>query len=83
MMFTKGKCKIVRLGRNNRLHKYVLGIDLLESSSTEKLLGILVDNKIPMSQQCVFVAKKANPLLGCVKKRVIEQVKRGSPPPLF
>ncbi|PKU38649.1 glycerol kinase [Limosa lapponica baueri] len=47
-----------------------LGPDLLESSSEEKNLGVLVDNRMTMSQQCAFVAKKANGILGGIRKSV-------------
>ena len=40
------------------MHRYTLGADLLERSSTEKNVGILMDNRLAMSQQHALVAKK-------------------------
>jgi len=39
------------LGRNNLMHQYRLGADLLQSSSVERNLGVLVDDRLTMSQQ--------------------------------
>ncbi|PKU41177.1 hypothetical protein llap_8517 [Limosa lapponica baueri] len=50
--------------------QYRLGADLLDCSSVEKDLGVLVDNRMTISQQCDLVAKKANSILGCIKKIV-------------
>ncbi|PKU42648.1 hypothetical protein llap_7065 [Limosa lapponica baueri] len=70
MKFNKGKCRVLHLGRNNPIQWYRLGADLLESSLVERDFRVLVDNEHTISQQCALVAKKANGLLGCIKKSV-------------
>jgi len=70
MKFNKGQYRVLHLGRNNPMHQHRSEADLLESSSAERDRGVLVDDKLAMSQQRALDAKKANGILGWTKESV-------------
>ncbi|CAM5092187.1 unnamed protein product [Eretmochelys imbricata] len=73
MKFNKNKCKVLHLGRNNQLHTYKMGNDCLGSNTVERDLGVIVDRKLNMSQQCNIVAKKADIIMGCISRSIVSK----------
>lgn len=56
---SKDKHKVLHMGRRNPLQEHRPGTDKPGSSSAEKDLEILVDNKLNMNQQHALAAKQA------------------------
>ena len=66
--FNTLKGKTLHLGFNNQHKRYHLDDDTLEAVHSEKDLGIIIDDKMKFHAQASAATKKANQVLGLVKK---------------
>ncbi|CAM5077630.1 unnamed protein product [Eretmochelys imbricata] len=69
MKFNSEKCKVMHLGINKNFC-YKLGMHYLEVTEEEKELGVLVDHRMTMNRQCDMAVKKANAVLGCIRRGI-------------
>jgi len=67
----------INWGRGNPKTKYRLGGEWIERSPEEKDWGMLVDEKLNMTQQCVFAAQKASHILGSIQSSVASRAREG------
>lgn len=55
------------------MYQHMLGSTSMESSRADKDLGLLVDPRLNVSQQCT---EKANDILGCIRRSVTNKSRK-------
>ncbi|PKU33782.1 rna-directed dna polymerase from mobile element jockey- hypothetical protein [Limosa lapponica baueri] len=74
MHFNKEKCKVLHLRKTNPVHQYMLEATQLENVLAEKALGVLVDTKLNMNQQCALATNKVNGIVGKRDMGILKRV---------
>ena len=69
--FNINKCKSLHIGSKNKNHIYTMNGKELQQVKEEKDLGILIDDQLKFHIQTAEAVKKANVVLGIVKKSFI------------
>ena len=71
MEFNVGKCKCMKLGKLSKAveyNRYIMGGKELEITKEERDLGVITTDNFKSSQQCNTAAKKANRVLGMIRR---------------
>ena len=69
MPFNVEKCKVMHIGYKNTNADYSLLGKKIESCNEEKDLGVIISKDLQFSKQCTEVEKKAQKLLGYIKRQ--------------
>ena len=69
MPFNLDKCKVMHVGYANPQSDYSLQGKRLDVTDVEKDLGVLISSDFKFSKQCVEVEKKAQRLLGYIRRQ--------------
>jgi ribonuclease P/MRP protein subunit RPP40 len=70
MLFNTDKCTVVHMGKSNKESEYKMGTNKIAVSKQEKDLGVIVDKSGKSSEQCIVAVKKANGMLGMIKRNI-------------
>lgn len=68
MKINKTKCKVLDVSGDHLQYQHRIRIAWIERSPEEMDLGILVDEKLNVTQQCVLATENTSCTLGCMKR---------------
>ena len=68
MKFNTGKCKVMHIGTSNQEIQYTMGGTVLESTDTERDIGVLVSSSMKPTKQGQMAAQTASSVLGQITR---------------
>ena len=70
LLFNVEKYVVMHIGTNNKLCSYNMNNETLKTVDVERDLGVIINNNGKYSEQCLMAAKKANCVLGMIKRNI-------------
>ena len=70
MLFNFGKCKCLHTGPGNTGMNYEMGGTILSKTVKEKDLGVTMNAKMKVSEQCRIAASKGNQIIGMIRRNI-------------
>ncbi|KAJ7400834.1 rna-directed dna polymerase from mobile element jockey-like [Pitangus sulphuratus] len=75
--FNKTNYQVLHFGHNNPVEHYRLETEWLDNGQAERDLGVPIDSRLNMSQQCAQVLKKVDDILAYIRKSVARRARQG------
>ena len=75
MEFNLDKCVCMQMGSKTINFQYNIGGTILKTVDKEKDLGVVIDKNFKFTEQCALAVKKANQMLGIIKRKLSIKVK--------
>ena len=76
MEFNETKCKVMHIGRETKRWSYQMNQHILESSTEEKDLGVVISDNLKSVANCRAAYAKANRVLGMIRRTITYKSKQ-------
>ena len=75
MLFDVDKCNVMYFGFNNALERYKMNGEQIVDVSEEKYWGIVIQNDLKWSKQCVNISSSGNIILCMIRRTFVYKTK--------
>ena len=75
MLFNADKCKVMHIGYNNSHADYFMNGNQLNTVSEKRVVGVVVSDDLKWEKQSSEAVKKANRMLGVIKRSFTDRSK--------